>query len=100
MRDKELDCFIRDNVTVDCYGEYEQKTGWYHYLLDELSFPFIAYLPVEQIEKRDNSTVNVKIIVVGLDEEAQIDNYRDIMVRAEYKGYIIDLMRPMLTPYL
>ena len=33
---------IEDEIIVDCYDEYEQMTGWYCYLDDNLRFPFTA----------------------------------------------------------
>lgn len=33
---------IKDSVIVDCNGEAEEWTGWYHYMYDGLSFPIIG----------------------------------------------------------
>lgn len=89
MVNKDKDDYIYNNVVVDCYDEYEQKSSWYHYLQDELDFPFIAYLPVEGIEEKANVRIFVKINVIGLVDESMIDNYYDIMVRAIYNEYIM-----------
>ena len=29
-------------IVVDAYDEYERASGWYHYLQDEITFPFMA----------------------------------------------------------
>ncbi|MGF1580299.1 MAG: calcium-binding protein [Gemmataceae bacterium] len=41
-RDPERDERITMEIVVDCYGPEEQAMGWYHYLQDQLQFPFAA----------------------------------------------------------
>lgn len=40
--DPERDERISMEVLVDCYDEGEEAMGWYYYLQDNLSFPFVA----------------------------------------------------------
>jgi len=46
-----------EEATVDCYGEYEEFTGIFCYLADNMSFPFKAMVLGDEIE------------VIGLDED-------------------------------
>lgn len=33
---------IEDEIVVDAYGEEERAMGWYYYLQDRITFPFLA----------------------------------------------------------
>lgn len=89
MNNEEKDAFIHDHIIVDCYDEYEQKLGWYHYLMEELDFPFTAYLRVESIDQKPNVIHSVRIEVIGFDGESTIDRCYDFIVRAKYQEYIM-----------
>jgi len=41
-KDSEIEERIENEIIVDCYDEYEELSGWYCYLEDNLSFPFEA----------------------------------------------------------
>ena len=41
-RDEERERRIHDEAIVDAYGPEEQALGWYYYLDDKITFPFLA----------------------------------------------------------
>ena len=41
---KDLEDLIDMEIIVDCYDEYEQASGWHHYMMEALDFPFQATL--------------------------------------------------------
>lgn len=42
MTKEEMQYKIDNEITVDCYDEYEVNLGWFTFFQDELSFPFEA----------------------------------------------------------
>jgi hypothetical protein len=47
-RDEEREDRIHMEAIVDAYGPEEQAIGWYYYLDDKLSFPFLAKCIVQR----------------------------------------------------
>lgn len=70
--DEERDCRISMEVLVDCYDEGEEAMGWYYYLQDNLSFPFIALC----IEDRTVSPLEIgeEVEVLGMAPEEECEH--------------------------
>jgi hypothetical protein len=41
-RDESREYRINNEIIVDAFGEEEHAMGWYYYLDDKLTFPFLA----------------------------------------------------------
>jgi len=70
-RDEERERRIRMEIVVDAYGPEEQAMGWYYYLEDQFSLPFLARC----IAKRATSPLQVgdevEVVGMALEEECQ-----------------------------
>ncbi len=70
-KDPEREDRIEMEIIVDAYGPEEQAMGWYCYLEDKLSFPFlakcIAARAVSPLRKDDE----VEVVEMAPDDECQ-----------------------------
>ena len=71
-QDAERDERITMEIIVDCCDEDEETMGWYHYLSDNLVFPFTATC----ISKRNSSPIHVggKFEIVGMSSIDECSN--------------------------
>jgi hypothetical protein len=78
-------------IVVDAYGAEEQAMGWYYYLDDTLSFPFLT----KCITKRVISPLEVgdEVDVIGLAPEEECENEMFVMIRWERDGLAVPLMQ-------
>ena len=76
-------------IIVDCYGEVERAIGWYCYLQDKLTFPFLARC----IAKRATSPLKVgeevEVFKMAPDEECEREVF--VVVRWEKEGLAVPL---------
>ena len=80
---------IEMEIIVDCYGEIERAMGWYCYLQDKLTFPFLARC----IAKRATSPLKVgeevEVFKMAPDEECEREVF--VVVRWEGEGLAVPL---------
>jgi hypothetical protein len=76
-------------IVVDAYGFEEQALGWYYYLEDTLTFPFVARCrsrrPISPLRDGD------EIDVVGMAPEDQCMREMFVMIRWERDGLGVPL---------
>lgn len=65
MTEEKMNEIISDEIIVDCYDDDEIKNGWFHYLQDELQFPFEAEI---EIKNRSNRKSMVQVDVLDLSD--------------------------------
>ena len=70
---------IHMEVIVDAYGSNEQSMGWYYYLDDKITFPFVAECSIAN--KRTPLTVGEKVTVTQMsgDDYCEYEMYVDIL---------------------
>lgn len=62
MKCNDLDELI-DEAIIDCYGDYEEATGFAATLENELKFPFKAKVVGERVKVLDIEMINEQILV-------------------------------------
>ena len=80
---------IHMEIIVDCYGEIERAMGWYCYLQDKLTFPFLARC----IAKRATSPLKVEdeVEVLGMAPDEECEREMFVVVRWEGEGLAVPL---------
>lgn len=70
---------ITDEIIVDAYGSEEQAMGWYYYLQDQITFPFIAVCR----RRRQTSPLQVgdEIDVIDMADEAECEHEMYVTIR-------------------
>ena len=77
-----LQQIIEDEITVDCYDEFERYSGWQCYLEDNLAMPFEAVC--REKNARSPLKVGEKVTVVSITDTG---NYcSDILVTVHWQG--------------
>jgi len=76
-------------IIVDAYGAEEQSMGWYCYLEDVLSFPFLANC----VARRAISPLRIgdEVEVVGMAPESECEHEMFVMIRWEKEGLAVPL---------
>ena len=76
-------------IIVDCYNEDERAMGWYCYLQDKLTFPFLAGC----IAKRATSPLKVgdEVDVLGMAPEEECEREMFVVMRWEREGLAVPL---------
>jgi hypothetical protein len=76
-------------IIVDCYGEDERAMGWYCYLQDKLTFPFLA----QCIAKRAISPLREgdELDVLGMAPEEECEREVFVEMRWEREGLAVPL---------
>ncbi len=76
-------------IVVDAYGAEEQAMGWYCYLNETLSFPFLT----KCIAKRAISPLRVgdEVEVAGMAPEEECEHEMFVMIRWEREGLAVPL---------
>lgn len=72
-----------EEATIDCYDEYEQRSGFYTMLEDNLGFPFKATVVGEAVE------------VIGVEQE---DERIDAICKRKGKTYNVDILNIEYKP--
>ena len=80
---------IEMEIVVDAYGEEERAMGWYCYLQDQLTFPFLA----RSIAKRATSPLKVgdEVDVLGIAPEEECEREIFVVMRWEREGLAVPL---------
>lgn len=76
-------------IIVDAYGEDERSMGWYCYLQDKLTFPFIAHC----IADRATSPLKVgdEVDVLEMAPEAECEHEMFVLMHWEQEGLAVPL---------
>jgi Calcium binding len=87
---------IHMEIIVDCYGEEERAMGWYCYLQDKLSFPFLA----QCIAKRATSPLKVgdEVEVLGMAPDEECEREMFVVMRWEKEGLAVPLSQLEVIP--
>lgn len=80
---------IHMEIIVDCYNEDERAMGWYCYLQDKLTFPFLARC----IAKRATSPLKVgdEVDVLEMAPEEECEREMFVVMRWEREGLAVPL---------
>ncbi len=89
--DKAREQRIYNEAVVDAYGPEEQAMGWYYYLQDRLSIPFIATC----IKKRATSPLRLKdnVEVLGMAPEDECEHEMFVMITWKNQELAVPLMQ-------
>lgn len=89
--DKKRENRITMEIVVDAYGPEEQAMGWYYYLEETLSFPFLAQCTA----KRTISPLKIgdEIEVYAMAPENECENEMFVMIPWEKDGLAVPLMQ-------
>jgi hypothetical protein len=82
-------------IIVDCYGEIERAMGWYCYLQDKLTFPFLARC----IARRATSPLRVgdELEVLGMAPDEECEREMFVVMRWEGEGLAVPLSQLEVT---
>ena len=82
----QIQTLIYDEITVDCYDQYEVNMGWAIYMEEHLEYPFTASY---RVEKPDGSDAWLRVDVV--DNHSSQGNYHggDYYVKVLINGILI-----------
>lgn len=88
-RDEAREYRIDMEAVVDAYDPEERAIGWYYYLDDKLSFPFLTRC----IAKRVTSPLRVgdEVEVIDMAPESECEHEMFVMIRWEREGLGIPL---------
>jgi hypothetical protein len=76
-------------IIVDCYGEIERAMGWYCYLQDKLTFPFLARCIARRVASPLKVGDEVEVLGMAPDEECEHEMF--VVVRWEGEGLAVPL---------
>ncbi len=90
-KDEAREYRIDMEVVVDAYDEVERALGWYYYLDEKLTFPFLA----KCIAKRAMSPLRVgdEVKVVGMPSEEECEHEMFVTIRWERKKLAVPLFQ-------
>lgn len=80
---------IMMEIIVDAYGPEEQSMGWYYYLEDTLSFPFLA----KCVSRRAISPLHTgdEVDVLGMAPDSECAREMFVTIRWEREGLAVPL---------
>ena len=89
--DKKRENRITMEIIVDAYGPEEQAMGWYYYLEETLSFPFLTKCTT----KRTISPLKIgdEIEVYAMAPENECENEMFVMIPWEKDGLAVPLLQ-------
>ncbi len=80
---------IEMEIVVDAYGEEERAMGWYCYLQDKLTFPFLARCIARRMTSPLKVADEVEVLKMAPDEECKREMF--VVVRWEREGLAVPL---------
>ena len=95
MTEKEMQDIIENEIEVDCYDEEEANMGWYYFMAESMSFPFMAKTI---LKKRGGTTEETTVEVVGNATDAERFGGDDFYVNVDYKGVLMKVEVRDLEP--
>lgn len=93
--EKEREERIVMEIVVDAYGPEEQALGWYYYLDDKLTFPFIAHCRAERAISPLQEGDEVEVIAMAPESECEHEMF--VMIRWEKAGLGVPLSQLAVT---
>lgn len=88
-KDDDREARIHNEIIVDAYDEEERSMGWYSYLEDQLSFPFIARCTMRRAISPLMIGDEVDVIRMGPQEECEREIF--VTIRWEKEGLAVPL---------
>ena len=75
---------IEMEIIVDAYGSAEQAMGWYYYLADKITFPFVAKCIA--VNKRNPLELGERVTVMQMagEDYCEHDMYVDVTWKEKY----------------
>lgn len=94
-KDPEREERIRNEATVDAYGESEVAMGWYYYLQDKMQFPFKARCI--SVKKKSRLKEGDLVTVTGMAGEDECEQDMWVEVKFKKDTFIVPLaqLRPV-----
>lgn len=88
-RDESREHRIAMEIVIDAYNEEERAMGWYYYLENQITFPFVARC----IAKRATSPLRVgdEVEVLGMPPEEECEHEMLVTMRWERDGLAVPL---------
>jgi hypothetical protein len=88
-REEDREERILMEIVVDCYGEEERAMGWYNYLADTLTFPFITLCRAQ----RAISPLRIgdEVDVIGMAPQEECEREIFVLMRWEREGLAVPL---------
>ena len=88
-KDKDREQRITMEIIVDAYNEWERALGWYYYLEENLSLPFLARC----MAKRAISPLRIgdEVEVIGMPDEKECEHEMFVTIRWEKEGLAVPL---------
>jgi Calcium binding len=80
---------IHMEIVVDCYGEEERAMGWYCYLDDKLTFPFLARCIAKRAISPLREGDEVDVLEMAPQEECEREIF--VVMRWERDGLAVPL---------
>ena len=80
---------IAMEIVVDAYNEEERAMGWYHYLQDQLGFPFTATCMAKRAVSPLRVGDEVEVIAMAPEEECEHEMF--VSIRWERGGLAVPL---------
>jgi len=80
---------IHMEIVVDAYDEQERALGWYYYLQDKLTFPFLTRCAT----RRATSPLKVgdEVEVIGMHPEEECEHEMFVVMRWDREGLAVPL---------
>lgn len=86
---------IAMEIVVDAYGPEEQAMGWYYYLEETLTFPFIARCrarrAISPLQEGD------EVDVIAMAPEAECEHEMFVLIRWEKEGLGVPLSQLVIA---
>lgn len=93
-KDPEREERIVMEIIVDAYGPEEQAMGWYYYLQDEISFPFIAICIAERAISPLHTGDEVEILDMAPESECE----HEMFVETRWDGRTLAVPLSQVRP--
>lgn len=86
LTNNQIEQIIEDEITVDCYDEWETQASWGLFMTEGLLFPFKATCSIKMANGKKQS---VKVEVVENETTESSFNGRSFYVNVDYNGILI-----------
>jgi hypothetical protein len=80
---------IEMEIVVDAYGEEERAMGWYCYLQDRLTFPFLARCIARRVTSPLKAGDEVEVLEMAPEEECEREMF--VLMRWEREDLAVPL---------
>ena len=87
---------IEMEIVVDAYGMQERAMGWYYYLDDKITFPFVA--ECFAVDNRSPLVLGERVSVSRMANEGDWDQGQDMYVEVSWNDRIFSVPLAQLRP--